>query len=973
MNRLSTILHRTMLITALAVFAFLATPTAQAQGDIYTGTVYQDYNSDGDLDNGTTLGAVGDGDYTAAIDRPVSGVTVTLTDNQGVSVSTVSGANGSYSLNTAGLGPGPYRLEFTDLPVGLFTNPNTADAQTGTTVKFVPDGGGTYNKGLNNAQDYCQDDPRVISQCYVFGGQAGSDQPVLVTFPYGSGAEDTPDYRQTTNLFLNRQPRAHDIAVQAQEMGSTFGLGYDRRTGDIYTAAYMKRHSGYGPGGIGMIYRVEEDVNPNGAVEYFDMNSLPGNPAGVDFRDDADGVGTHDYLTDGGAAGLDAVGKISLGGMVADPFGRYLYVIALGNRTLYRLPIDRDAAPLTDTSEIISQPVPLANCPGGQQNVRPFSISYFEWEGVEKLYISVTCTAETSGDPADLRLLVYEADPETLAFGGVVFTAALNYPRGIANNQPGQDADWRAWSPTWNPTGGQFVVNPQPILSTVSFNRGDMIFSLRDRWGDQIGNEAASNPNDNTLYSGATAGDILRACGNPTVGWTLESAGRCQNGSGSGIVSADRPQGPGGGEFYASDEYQPFFTADPDQTPGLSADDRHDEVGLGASTQIPGFPALVATMFDPVYNNAGGAGFNSGGARWLDNRDGSVRRSYTLYTSATGGAPQNGDTFGKANGLGDIVEFCDLPPLEIGNRVWLDSNLDGTQGAAEQSFGGVTVSLWEDADGDGQPDPGGFVVSTTTSGSTGLNATVDDAGQYLFVENGNSNGVAGTGELPLTYNDGEWKYGTNYVVRLDNAADYTAGGPLEPYFITLLDADDQQRDSDGVATSGSALNPVPPGLPSLAGIEFPQAAFNVGFPGQHNHTYDFGFSDQVQPTDTPTPTDTPPPTDAPPTDEADTPQPVVSTTPPVGTPEPLTSPTPELVISTPGGPGTPGVPLRLTDLPPIQQTSVARGTPLPLVLAVTRLPNTGETNPRPWGVYAVAGAATLLALSGTVMWQRRRR
>ena len=29
-----------------------------------------------------------------------------------------------------------------------------------------------------------------------------------------------------------------------------------------------------------MIYRVEPDVNPNAAVEYFDMNDLPGNPAG---------------------------------------------------------------------------------------------------------------------------------------------------------------------------------------------------------------------------------------------------------------------------------------------------------------------------------------------------------------------------------------------------------------------------------------------------------------------------------------------------------------------------------------------------------------------------------------------------------------------------------------------------------------------------------------------------------------------
>ena len=492
-----------------------------------------------------------------------------------------------------------------------------------------------------------------------------------------------------------------------------------------------------------------------------------------------------------------------------------------------------------------------------------------------------------------------------------------------------------------------------------------MILSLRDRWGDQIGNYTHSEPgNTTTLYRGATAGDILRVCGNPTAGWTLESGGQCPDGSGSGLISSLRAQGPGDGEYYAGDEYEPFFD-DSGIVSGVSGggdldDDegRHDEIGLGASTQIPGFPDVVATMFDPVYNSAGNSGFNSGGARWLNNQTGLVERSYTLYdASMTGGSPPGpGNTLGKANGLGDIVEFCDLPPLEVGNRVWLDTNRDGTQDADEQSIGGVTVSLWEDADNDGQPDPGGFVVSGITSGAAGLNAPTDNAGQYLFVENGQSNGIAGTAELPASYNDGsgEWKYGTNYVIRLDRREDYEDTVLLEPYVITGQGLADVQNDSNGVDTTGTAANPVPPGFTSLDGVQFAQTAFNVGLPGEHNHTYDFGFNAPSSETDTPTPTatatltDTPIPTDTPPPDTTDMPD---------------------------GTPSTPGPTPDVRDRPPAEQTRIALngGTLPPGLESVERLPETGEPRSRT-GIYAaLLAAGGLSVLMGAAGWLRRRR
>ena len=61
----------------------------------------------------------------------------------------------------------------------------------------------------------------------------------------------------------------------------------------------------------------------------------------------------------------------------------------------------------------------------------------------------------------------------------------------------------------------------------------------------------------------------------------------------------------------------------------------------------------------------------------------------------------------------------------IGNRIWFDANRDGDQNGSEGGLRGVTVELWEDADGDGVRSAGDTLVTTTTTG-------VD--GSYLFAD-----------------------------------------------------------------------------------------------------------------------------------------------------------------------------------------------------------------------------------------------
>src|SRR5690606_32868584 len=134
------------------------------------------------------------------------------------------------------------------------------------------------------------------------------------------------------------------------------------------------------------------------------------------------------------------------------------------------------------------------------------------------------------------------------------------------------------------------------------------------------------------------AGDIIRACGDPTNGWTLESNGRC---GGEGSAPQDTDEGPGGGEFYYQENYHP------DSIP-------HSEVGVGSAAQIPGHIEFIAGIFDPIYLSGTNV-YDSQGFRWFVNGGAAAGTQNRGYQVNDGG-------FGKANGVGNTVPLCQAAP-----------------------------------------------------------------------------------------------------------------------------------------------------------------------------------------------------------------------------------------------------------------------------------------------------------------------
>lgn len=832
--------------------------TAQAAGTI-SGRVFQDFNGNGNYDTTLTITNNGFGTTGAAIDRGVAAVTVTAYNSSGTaSGSATTDANGLYSIATTGTGP--YRVEFTTIPTGFLPSARNTDsvdggtaANSGSTVQFVSPTAGTpvtnVNLAVNYPADYSQNNPEVLASLYMSGDQGTITSPVLVSFPYSAGSTDATT-GATESAF--DQPGTI-LGVSGQNIGTTYGLAYARKSRLIYAGAFFKRHAGFGPGGPNRIYVINRVGNGNVITPNI---IVPG--TATNAHD------TTNYPRDNGNTGWDAVGKTSLGGMALSEDESVLYVNNLANRTLYALN-PTTGATIASNATLPTMPVNTGNCANNDR--RPFALSVYR--GI--LYAGFVCSGESvatvdtytdsnsngqydagdyyiesngtagrqtgesyldlngngsydagetfvdndgngfynTGDARKLYAYVFTVNPTTLAYSASpVFSMPLNYRRGITTHTTGSFGFWRPWSTTFQQGSTTSQTRPsyaQPMLTDIAFDNGNLILGLRDRISDQVGNGSLSNPNDldnTSLYQPRTAGDIIRACG--SVGsWTLESNGRC---GGTGTAPQNTSEGPGGGEFYFGDSYD---VSDNYLTPNITVlgkGGNHDDTASGGVEQLPGAPDAMFTNFDPIPNIANMT--HDGGIRWNNNTTGNFAKAYRLFD----GTGNDAGVFGKAGGIGgSLVIMPDPAPLSLGNRVWRDTDGDGIQDPGENGIATITVRLYQ----------GSTLIGT---------AVTDTNGEYYFSSatgTNTANAIYGLNILP----------NTSYQIRMDNAVNYSTGN-LSGLLLTRRD-ETTQAGFDEASDSDASLVTNPAG--SAAGT-FAVIPVTTGDYGDNNHNLDAGFA-----------------------------------------------------------------------------------------------------------------------------------
>lgn len=720
----------------------------------------------------SNLGGVAwmDNDYDGAVGanelQKVEGITVQIYDCNGDLVGTdVTDVNGDWHYD--GTLTYPVRVEFSNIENGSY--PTFDGTGTGTTVQFVSAASCAINLGIASPVNFCPSGT-VILPCYA----TDVNQTSVAYFPY-SNSGTTPTPLETASI---------------SDVGGLWGGANQVTKKRVFFSAVLKRHIPLGPQGLGGIYVFDYNTGTPTHVSDFNITALTlansGDPVSGGSIDVGSVIrsGGSDYTlpSSGPSVDLDAfakVAKVGLGDTDMEEDGNTLWTVNLFQRAIISIDVS-GTAPGVVNQYLIDMLPGIPSCTNGV--LRPWGLEFANGKG----YLGLECTAENTGTESDLHSYVYSFDPNNPSAGLTLeVDFAMTYDREKEGGNG--DAEWLAWTDIWQ---SEFEFQnwhwPQPVLSDIEIDRnGGMTLAFLDRTSFQLGykNYPAVAGSTNANVEGIATGDIVKFCWTGSA-WAAEGTAGCPDGDVGGYVNSNSIANDGLaglGEFYYGDYYR-----------DSGGNYGHEEVALGALIYNPITNEMLATVYDPT-------GFSTNGVHWYDASTG-ARNNVYLVTPSTGDVT----FFAKGTSLGDMEILCTgTPPMEIGNRVWNDTDEDGIQDACELPIVGVTVQLVKD----------GTVIATTQTNT---------AGEYYF-SNNTASGVTWTGTGQNTGLLPE----TTYVIRIENATGGTQQIPLDGLTLTNINSNSNANDnidSDGVLNGVNA-----------------EITYTTGTIGSVDHTLDFGF------------------------------------------------------------------------------------------------------------------------------------
>ncbi len=758
--------------------------TCSAGSTEITGTVFEDFNFNGVYDS--SIEPYG-----------IEGVVVAATDSLGNTVNTTTNSTGEYIFNSLVTGR-TYRVEFTLPDAVNWAKPSIYQGDNGTTVQFLQPGN-CANLGAAAAGDFCEDsNPPILVSCFETGnavyGSTGNANKGIIGFPYNSTGSLT----------------APSEVAQIYEVGTVWGLAWQASTQRMFSGAFLKRHSGLGPEGIGGVYVTDYTNGTGTVVNSFDLQGVSpanGGPAidlgSVDRSSGADYTLPNDNTTDNwDLDAFEKIGKISFGDVDISPDGRTLWLTNLNQQAL----ISVDVSDSTNYPGVVNQyrfqgMSGTPNCAKGE--LRPWGLAISKNKG----YVGCVCTGENNtSTTSDMHAYVLSFDLNNPTGFTTEIDFALNYTRENAIDFTGlsigtQSGAWNTWADTWVETGfGNSPLSelayPQPILSDLDFlDDGSMVMGFSDRWGFQMGYANYIPVSGVTAStSGDVAGDIIKACYiNGT--FVLEGTGGCTVNDNTTNSTLDNDGPSNNGEFFYSDAF--------DDT-GRSPTFNHNETFIGSLGVLRGTNEVVAAHYDPLDGN--GFAFDLG-LLWHNAETGARNQELRIIES---GAVQS-----KGNNLGDLALVCAAAPLEIGNFVWLDSDGDGVQDPGEMPLAAIRIELYDNT--------GNLVAFDTTDANGQYYFSQDGLGSQQWISAGNKVGFAQTYFVAVSGS----QFSNNEL---------TLGSETYQLTIDSTDSGTNRHGIDNDVILGSGFTG---GLASLNNL--PVTAVTTGFAGESDHTFDIGF------------------------------------------------------------------------------------------------------------------------------------
>ena len=787
----------------------------QATTGTVVGIVFNDKNS-----NGTNDGT----------DAGVSGVVVTAYDSSGAQVGTATtSGNGTYSLNVSSAATNNVRIEFTT-PNGY--QPSFQGADNATSIQFVSIPATNVNYAIIVPGDFCQYNvgTAIAAICMRPGTTSFSSSKDLSTI--------------TSTSWKGTGPT---LLTKNADTGSLWGMAFDAQRQVIFGSAVLRRHAGLGPKGIAGIYATSRTTG--GVVASWDLSQSPFNLTfsanNSGFSDANRGLSNSSVLS-ADPIGYSNVGKVGIGDIDMSSDGQWLFVSNLYEKKIHRIAVaDANSDGIPELGSVTSYTIPANTC--STTTSRPWGLNYNSQN--DELLVGVVCSNELqtpsldSGagttslpDPGVILKLVISSSTFT-----TVSSVDFDYVRGVEFRQsdtPGQTCKtndpsvstptgiaclrgrWHSWTDdfaaisalpgsTWDvyATSSGLSQNmwwAQPIISDIEvLPSGEIVLGVMDRFGMQMGTENEKpnldpqNPPAIRLATGYIAGDTLLLC--PNGGSYIQN-----NADGCTPATSDDSYLMTRAGLGARQAYHEVFD---DNT----SNGDHLEMTIGGLAYNRSTKELAISMMDPS-----NVSFTNG-IRYLNGDvSSSTFGQYVTAAIFTGqdvnGVPEGDTSFRKSTSMGDIELICDNAPVQIGNRVWIDTNQNGIQDPGEPPVAGAYVMLY-DATG-----PTGY---TNQVGTAVTNAN----GEYFFSSNNTEGWWEGTDHL-----GGGLVVGRSYRIRMDWPSTYTGSRPLAGHVLTQANATSAATALDTSVDNNATYV-----------SSFPEITVPTVTSGMNNHTYDFGF------------------------------------------------------------------------------------------------------------------------------------
>ncbi len=739
----------------------------------------------------------------------VEGVLVTIIDAAGNTQTATTDASGAWSATPAAF---PVRVEFT-VPAGLAESLNGADSPT--SVQFIAASDCSVDFGVHYPGDYSDDVKPLIAIPKMYNGTVG---------PRSDAALFSFDYNQQ-GFYNNADGQNKDYTAYGdanwEDVGAIYGLAYQRENKRLFASALLRRYADL-KAGTDAIFVLDYSTTPATVSSHFNLNGTNTVHGGVidlgsvcrDTSCDPLGTGnSSDYplSTDPSALSrdmdaFDKVGKVGFGDIDLEDGDQTLWAVNLNQRALISIDVSGAALPGTVDQYLITALPGAPSCTGGE--LRPWALKFFEGKG----YLGAVCDAQSSGDNANLRAYILSFDPKNVSAG---FTSVIDFRLDYERDNNDDDTYpkyFQAWIDAQgyvdnvaSSSQGDYrqQVYEQPFLADIEFfGTNTMFIGIGDRFGYQMGQSNYPPISGNTDHkSGKAFGDVLRACKVNGV-WVMEDK---NNPACPTNYDVEQGVNDNGGEYFSD-----------------WVGDGRAEGAFGALAILPGAGHLLSTTNNPFpgYPGFDDDYWNNSGIHWFDLVDGSVDGWIQMDPTYNQGNYRD-NSFGKADGVGDIELLVNPAPLEIGNRLWCDTGSgsfagNGVQDPGESAINGATIVLECDTDGNGDYDVSASVIT-------------DANGLYLFKD-----GDASLSSFPVA----GWDNSLHIIPRnascrllVDKTQSAIASACGSGSAPTAPNAGQGQNadlnDSDGDPAVGN---------PNQVGV-----AFTTGASGQNDHSFDFGF------------------------------------------------------------------------------------------------------------------------------------